>query len=248
MGISFSSQPNPYDWKPELPDFRDNTFKYTKTSNKMPEIIDLRDRFKEYYHDFGNSSSTCIAMVLDAYGIRYTYHENNTEPSIRNCIKRFKVRDENNKEHHVEHLIEHSTDNTQSVANDKITYQKLCNFKNQIKQSLYERLPVIFGFTVYQSFEKAQSNGILSNPDKSDKILGGLCAVIVGYDNFKAHWIVKHPLGNSFGDKGYIYIPYEILSKNNNLTSDFWRILPNKIPNLPTEIGETEKVVKEKLD
>lgn len=238
MGLTHSSSASisnaeRYDWKPELPDFRDNIFKYTRMNLKLPDTVDLRTNFKEYYHDFGNSPATCIAMILDSYGAHYKYDDGynsgKTEktPSIRQTIKHFRILDEDDKEYAVSEG-QNLSDNEKPVnkkKEGKLVYQKLCNYKNQIKQSLNHGYPVIFGFTVYESFEKARSNGILLNPEKDEMVLGGLCAIIVGYDNNRANWIIKHPLEKDFGDNGYLYVPYELLSKNNNLTTDFWRIL-----------------------
>lgn len=220
MGLTYSSPQNSYDWKPELPDFRDNIFKYPKHNPKLPNSVDLRNKFKEYTQNFGSSAATSIASILDFYELQYTYN-GSVETSIRNCIKNFKIIDNDKVEHEVKEEIENEIDKK------NLKYSKLCNFKNQLKQCLVEGCPIIFGFTIYESFEsdEVKNKGIISNPHKDEKILGGLCAVIVGYN--EDNWIVKHSLGKEFGDNGYIYIPYEILAKNNNLTSDFWRIKYN---------------------
>lgn len=225
MGITFSSTNQPTnDWKPELPDFRDEIYKYPKINVRSSDIIDLRNNFKEYTYNFGSSASTSIASVLDSYNLKYTFDNSNLDSitSIRNCIKKFKVVDEND--------VEHTAQIDNEVNKKKrLKYTKLCNFKNQLRQSLKEGYPVIFGFTVYESFnsEEVKRTGIIRSPSKDEKIIGGLCAVIVGYNGAINHWIVRHPFGKEFGDNGYIYIPCDILAKNNNLTSDFWRITYN---------------------
>jgi len=202
MGLIYSTNKNLYDWKPELPDFRDNIFKYEKiNANKLPQTIDLRKKFKDYTKDYGSSSATCIAAVLDSYGLKYTYQPNNynNNGNIRDTIKNFKIENEGK----------------------TLKYTKLCNFKNQLRQTLHEGYPIIFGFTVYESFESdnIKETGIIKNPKRDEKILGGLCGVIVGYDNTCEQWIVRNPINN-----GYIYISYDILAKNSNLSSDVWII------------------------
>jgi C1A family cysteine protease len=205
MGFAYSTAKNNYDWKPELPDFRDEVFKYPKNNSKIPATTDLRSSFKEYNQNFGSSAATSIASILDSYNLRYTFDNSDIVAlsSIRNCIKKFKILDQKT-----------------------LKYTKLSNFKNTLRQSLSDGYPIIFGFTIYESFESedVKKTGIVKNPSKDEKILGGLCAVIVGYDGDNHRWIVKHPFGKEFGDNGYIYIPFDILAKNNNLTSDFWRI------------------------
>ncbi len=90
---------------------------------------------------------------------------------------------------------------------------------------LSERTPIIFGFTVFDSFESdavAQS-GYVPMPKKSESILGGHCVVAVGYDTHKRIFIVRNSWGNDWGDKGYCYMPFKYLT-DPNLSDDFWAI------------------------
>lgn len=223
MGISYSSPISPYDWKPELPDFRDSIFRYPRSNTKNCDSIDLRHKFKSYSSNFGSSSASSVAAVLDSLDLKYSFDNSNTNDltTIRNSIKKFKIIDENNKEYEAEEEEKVTKDNEKHLK-----YTKLCNFKNQLKQSLSEGYPIIFGFTVYESFNEqiTKTDGIITNPDNNEKILGGLSAIIVGFDNIKGHWIVRHTLGNHIGDNGYIYIPFSMLEKANNLSTDYWRI------------------------
>lgn len=201
MGQSYSQI---YDWKPELPDIRDVVYKYPKTSVKIPDNLNLQKSFKDHTSNFGSSTATSISSILDSYGLKYTFNQQYDIKSIGECIKNFKIEDEN------KHIL---------------ICSKMSNFKNQIKQTLHNRYPIIFGFTIYESFESdnVKQTGIVKLPTETEKILGGLCAVIVGYDKSQDHWIVKHTLGKDFGDNGYIYIPSTML-ENSNTVNDFWCI------------------------
>lgn len=204
MGLSYSTDINQniYDWKPELPDFRDEIFKYQKINlNKFANCIDLRQQFKDYTKNFGSSAATSIASILDSYGLKYQFDESKKNGTIRDCIKQFKIVDDDN--------------------NKTLKYTKLYNFKNQLRQTLYEGYPIIFGFTVYESFDsdEVKKTGIIPIPKRGEKILGGLCCVIVGFNNETNQWIVRNPCNNQ-----YLYIPYDLLSKENNSSGDFWRI------------------------
>jgi len=193
-----------YDWTPDLPDFRDDVYKYPKIKISSSENnSDLRNKFKEYTGNFGSTTANCIASVLDAYEINYTYDTTFKETSIRNCIKRFTLND-----------------------SKKLSYRKICNFKNQIFQALNDGYPVLFGFTVYESFNTndVKMTGVVPIPKKDEKILGGICLIIVGYINKIDSWIVRHPFGNKYGDHGYLYISADILTKTNNSTTDFWTL------------------------
>ena len=204
MGNTFSQKyRNPYDWTPDLPDFRDDVYKYPKLNlSRLENSSDLRSTFKEYTSGFGSSAANCIAAILDSYNIHYTYlEESDASNSIRNCIKRFKTE-------------------------NGIKYYKINNFKNQLCQSLNDEFPILFGFTVYESFlsDEVIKTGVVPVPNKNENVLGGICLIIVGYDGKNDTWIVKHPLGKNFGDDGYLYISADILTKNNNISTDFWSI------------------------
>jgi C1A family cysteine protease len=61
-------------------------------------------------------------------------------------------------------------------------------------------------------------------PKKGEEFLGGHAVLCVGYDDHKHHFIMRNSWGDSWGDKGYFYLPYEYLL-DHNLASDFWAIL-----------------------
>jgi C1A family cysteine protease len=82
---------------------------------------------------------------------------------------------------------------------------------NSIKQALLLAIPVLIGMMVYSNFFSIKKNGILAMPGKKDYIIGGHELVIVGYDDKKKLFKVANSWGTSFGNSGYIYIPYAYL-------------------------------------
>ena len=218
MGLSYSSLSSSslYDWIPELPDFRDNVFKYAHLNNKLPDRVDLRNNFKKYYHNVGTNASTCIGFVLDSYNLYYKYDKiiTGNDRTIRDAIKNFSIIGQNNEIDKID----------TREGNTKLKYMKIHNYKNHLRQSIYDGVPIIFGFSVFESFKNITDDGFIPIPKNNEKIIGGICCVIVGYDNLNEFWMLKHPLGDDFGDNGYIYMPYDMLVKANNLTTDFWRI------------------------
>lgn len=83
--------------------------------------------------------------------------------------------------------------------------------------------PVIFGFSVYDSFDDIGTDGIMKIPEKTESMLGGHAVLAVGYDTTKNVFICRNSWGEDWGDKGYFYMPFEYIS-NPDLCSDFWRI------------------------
>ncbi len=73
--------------------------------------------------------------------------------------------------------------------------------------------PVVFGMAISASFETTGSDGLvpLPGPAEVDKPLGGHAMLCVGYDDTKQRLIVRNSWGESFGDKGYFYIPYALV-------------------------------------
>jgi C1A family cysteine protease len=102
-------------------------------------------------------------------------------------------------------------------------YSRVTPNISAFRSALAHNQPVVFGFTVYESFESqhAADTGIISMPDTSkEKVLGGHCVLAVGYDDVKQHVIVRNSWGENWGDKGYCYMPYAYFQYP--LISDAW--------------------------
>lgn len=94
-----------------------------------------------------------------------------------------------------------------------------------ITSALIQGYPVIFGTTLYTSFESSEvaSSGIVPMPKASESIIGGHAMLIVGFIPSKRMFIVRNSWGTAWGQKGYCLFPYEYLT-NTNLSDDFWII------------------------
>ena len=114
------------------------------------------------------------------------------------------------------------------AAKRKVTgYQRVMNL-NDIKVALSAGNPVVIGFTVYESFEGSVNNntGMMPYPNTStEQILGGHAVAVVGYnDNLGGgRLICRNSWGTSWGDRGYFYMPYQVIT-NTSMSGDFWLI------------------------
>ena len=83
--------------------------------------------------------------------------------------------------------------------------------------------PIIFGFTVYESFESdaVAKTGILSMPKRGEQVVGGHAVVACGYDDYTKMVKVRNSWGPAWGQKGYFQMPYDFIA-NSNLADDFW--------------------------
>ena len=83
--------------------------------------------------------------------------------------------------------------------------------------------PVVFGFTVYESFESQEvaSSGVLPMPDPKENVVGGHAVMLVGYDDAEDRFRVRNSGGYRLGQNGYFQMPYLYVTSP-SLASDFW--------------------------
>lgn len=113
------------------------------------------------------------------------------------------------------------------ALNRKVIEYRLIPDSNRaagIKQALNEGNVVVFGIAVYESFESlnASRTGIIPFPNRSkERLYGGHCIYIIGYDMDKKHYICCNSWGDDWGDKGYFYLPLTYVYSR-ILSGDFW--------------------------
>lgn len=113
----------------------------------------------------------------------------------------------------------------QAKAHPTVSYHRVNQDSNSLEQVLASGFPIVFGFTVFESFEGAEvaKTGILGMPSRHEQYCGGHAVLCVGYDRAKQMVKVRNSWGASWGQRGYFWMPYEYIS-NPNLADDFWVI------------------------
>jgi C1A family cysteine protease len=83
--------------------------------------------------------------------------------------------------------------------------------------------PVVFGFTVFESFEwpSVAQTGNVTLPDPGEAVIGGHAVLAVGYSIPSGHFIVRNSWGTRWGQSGYCTMPFAYLT-NPDLATDFW--------------------------
>ncbi len=106
---------------------------------------------------------------------------------------------------------------------EAVKYQRVNQTLQDIQTALAGGFPVVYGFSVYASFETpaVAKSGVVPLPAASEKLLGGHANMLVGYDNSTSRFLSKNSWGTGWGMAGYCTIPYDYLT-NPKLATDFW--------------------------
>jgi C1A family cysteine protease len=106
-----------------------------------------------------------------------------------------------------------------------LVYRRVLQDLHQLQGCLASGYPVVFGFSVYESFESEQvaRTGVVPLPKQGEKQLGGHAVLAVGYDDSSQTFWVRNSWGDGWGLKGYCKMPYGYLTSS-GLASDFWAL------------------------
>jgi len=106
---------------------------------------------------------------------------------------------------------------------------------HSLKTYLSRGFPFIFGFSVYNSIEQAETTGRIPFPSQRERLEGGHAIMAVGYDDkleitnkfggvkTKGALLIRNSWGTSWGERGYGWLPYDYVLRG--LAEDFWSIL-----------------------
>lgn len=94
---------------------------------------------------------------------------------------------------------------------------------NDIRACISGGYPIMFGFTVYSSFETDQvaRQGIMPMPRQGEHILGGHAVLAYAYDDYTRMVKCRNSWGYGWGLKGSFWMPYDYIS-NPYFAADFW--------------------------
>lgn len=235
-------------WHPDLPDHRDLKFKAKKTTD-IKDMVDLRE-FATKIEDQGelgsctahaitsaielqikknNGLSTDLSRLFVYYQERFMEKTVKTDSGaiIRDGIKacaKIGVPVETLWPYSVTRFTERPSVNAyKNAATRKILKYKRVTDLESMLHCLTEGNPVVFGFSVYESFEsdKVAKTGIMPYPKKSEKLIGGHAVLAVGYDYKKERILVRNSWGEDWGLKGYFWMPFKVVD-NRDMSDDFW--------------------------
>ncbi len=113
------------------------------------------------------------------------------------------------------------TDAAQHLA---LVYESVNQSLDDLRGCLVAGYPIVFGFTVYASFESdyVAKTGQVPMPHWFERVIGGHAVMAVGYDDASQTFKCRNSWGDGWGDKGYFYFPYAYAL--GQVSSDFWTI------------------------
>lgn len=249
-------------WKRDQPDIRDFHYDFEKFTFLKTVSVDLRESCPPVY-DQGKLGSCTANAIAGAYEydqiwekeekpftpsrLFIYYNERKMEGSvdrdagaeIRDGIKsinRVGVCPEDEWPYDITKFTQEPDSKCYQDAlnHELVRYHRIHQHLDHIRQCLCEGFPIVFGFTVYESFmtPEVATTGVMPMPKASEKALGGHAVMAVGFDDKKKCIIVRNSWGKDWGDEGYFYMPYKYIN-NPDLCADFWTLLRVK------DIGET---------
>lgn len=241
-----------FGWKKDLPDQRDFLFsEHFKTATTLPASVDLR-QYCSKVEDQGNLGSCTANSAVGAleylenkdggsfvdlsrlflyYNTRVIEHTTRYDSgcTLRDTVKslvRYGACNESSFPY-IERKFRMKPSQacyTEGSGHTVTGYYRIRTL-NDMKNALASGMPFIFGVAVYESFvsDDAAETGIIPMPSRRESCEGGHALCCVGYDDTKEMFIFRNSWGESWGDKGYGYIPYQYLT-NSYLAGDFWCI------------------------
>ncbi len=108
------------------------------------------------------------------------------------------------------------------ASNHQITYYYRCPNLRSIKACLAEGFPLVFGFSVPDSIDRAEYTGIVPYPTGHEGFIGGHAVMACGYSDKTKMLLFQNSWGEGWGEKGFGYLPYAYVE--NWLANDFWTI------------------------
>jgi len=102
----------------------------------------------------------------------------------------------------------------EAITHEAMQYARVEGVQGAIS-ALAQSLPVVFGASIPERlFAEAQNTGVMpamTDEERAHPAAGGHSMLIVGYDNPARKLIVRNSWGEGWGDRGYCYIPYDVM-------------------------------------
>ncbi|UJR16764.1 hypothetical protein I4U23_003664 [Adineta vaga] len=113
---------------------------------------------------------------------------------------------------------------------------------NEMRACLAQGFPILLILELFKSFDKASTHGIVPMPKSTETSRashGRHSVVLSGYSDHSRAFIVRNSWGQSWGDRGYCYIPYDYIG-NSDLCDSAWTVKKLGVATMGNEGWEDE--------
>lgn len=245
-------------WRRDLPDHRDYLYTApVATLQALPQSVDLRAQCPPIYDQsqLGSCVANAIAAALEfdqmhqqlplqfvpsrlfiyfnARKIEHTIYSDSgvmIRDGIRTVVKQGACPESLWQYDITKYAVQPPQPCYENAVQHKaLVYRRVLQNLNQMKAVLASGYPVVFGATLYESFEDAETmqSGDVPMPGMFESVLGGHCMLLVGYDDASQRFYLRNSWGAAFGSAsahpGYGTIPYAYLLSP-DLAADFWMV------------------------
>ena len=242
-----------FGWVPDLPDARDFLFSAPEAIlTKMPTKVDLTAKMPTVYDQgqLGSCTANAIGAAFEFDQVKEGYKDfmpsrlfiyyneramegtidTDSGAMIRDGMKsvaKVGVCAEDTWAYDISKFTEKPPTKayTEAKKHQALLYKRVIPVLHQLQGALAAGYPIVFGFSVYESFMSADvaKTGEVPLPPRNEQMIGGHAVVAVGYDDKIQRFIVRNSWGKSWGKKGYCTMPYGYLT-DPQLARDFWAI------------------------
>ena len=223
--------------------------------DKLPPKVDLRPRMTPVENQGGTNS--CVAnAVAGAYEYLAKRHRGDDAYDVSRMFIYYNARKRSGSESEdegsviadaIESLREHGacSETTWSYDEESVNEEPSEDAYEEASQFLVEEMqhvpteldawrhclaegyPIIFGISLFKSFDQHRHPGVVPMPSASESSReshGGHAMLCVGYSDPDKLFIVRNSWGPDWGDGGYCYIPYGYLTNEKFNSGDSWII------------------------
>lgn len=238
-----------YGWVRDSLDRRDRNFSYKLTRMSLPESVDLEPFCPQVYDqgELGSCTGNATAAALDICRrlqdhpflnpsrlmLYYLGREMegttavDSGAQIRDVVKasaKFGSCPEILWPYDIRRFTERPSKEAFAAAMNQraISYPAIDQNLSHLKACLADQVPIVFGFTVYESFESdaVARTGMMPMPRRGEQPQGGHAVVAIGYDDRTRLFKVRNSWGYQWGCHGYFYMPYDYIA-DPDLAADF---------------------------